>query len=188
MLAPEKTLNSNALPQITAVVGPSGAGKDALISGALARRPDLHWARRVITRPADDGHERHEAVDLAEFARRERSGMFAVSWTAHGLHYGIPWSELSGPNPVILNGSRRALNRMVTVLPEVVVLLVTAPVAVIAARLAARGRESEADIAARLKTRDLTLPEGIRPRLVVNDGTLEQGVERFLQELRLDKA
>ena len=39
------------------VVGASGAGKDTLIAGALAADPRLHWARRVITRPAVAGGE-----------------------------------------------------------------------------------------------------------------------------------
>jgi ribose 1,5-bisphosphokinase len=47
---------------IFAVVGPSGAGKDLLIQGALAARPDLRLVRRVITRPADSGAEDHEAA------------------------------------------------------------------------------------------------------------------------------
>ncbi len=40
---------------ITAIVGPSGAGKDTLIRGALAARPDLRLIRRVITRPTEAG-------------------------------------------------------------------------------------------------------------------------------------
>ena len=37
--------------RLFAIVGPSGAGKDTLIQGALAARPGLSVVRRVITRP-----------------------------------------------------------------------------------------------------------------------------------------
>ena len=53
---------------IFAVVGPSGAGKDTLIAGALRARPDLHLVRRVITRPTEAGGEAFEGVTGAEFA------------------------------------------------------------------------------------------------------------------------
>ena len=42
---------------IFAIVGPSGAGKDTLIEGALKQRPDLRLIRRVITRPTGAGGE-----------------------------------------------------------------------------------------------------------------------------------
>jgi ribose 1,5-bisphosphokinase PhnN len=53
---------------------------------------------------------------------------------------------------------------------------------VLAARLAARGRESAADIAARL-ARDPGLPEGLDIEQVANDGTPEQGVARMVAAL-----
>ena len=55
---------------IFAVVGPSGAGKDTLIAGALERRPDLRLARRVITRPTEAGGEDFEGVTPEAFAAR----------------------------------------------------------------------------------------------------------------------
>jgi ribose 1,5-bisphosphokinase PhnN len=45
---------------------------------------------------------------------------------------------------------------------------------VLASRLAARGRETEADIAARL-ARSVALPDGVKVVRVVNDGSLEEG-------------
>ena len=49
------------------VVGPSGAGKDTLLAGAVAADPRLHWARRVITRPETAGGEPFEGVTEAVF-------------------------------------------------------------------------------------------------------------------------
>ncbi len=74
------------------VVGPSGAGKDTLIAGAKVLRPDLHWARRVITRAEVAGGEPFEGVSLEEFNTRRDAGEFALHWQAHGLSYGVPFA------------------------------------------------------------------------------------------------
>jgi ribose 1,5-bisphosphokinase len=60
--------------------------------------------------------------------------------------------------------------------------VITAPVAVLAARLAARGRESAADIAARL-AREMMLPAGLDVATVMNDATPEEGAARVLDAL-----
>jgi ribose 1,5-bisphosphokinase len=169
---------------IFAVVGPSGAGKDTLIAGALVRRPDLRLVRRVITRPTEAGGEDFEGVSEAEFARRRSRGDFAVDWQAYGLCYGIPGAQVAGPGDVVFNGSRAALPAALRAFPEMRVILVTAPAAILASRLAARGRESAADIADRLDRAGFALPEGIRAVEVLNDATPEVGIARFLAALQ----
>jgi len=169
---------------IFAIVGPSGAGKDTLIAGALAARPDLRLVRRVITRPTGAGGEDFEGVTEADFAIRRERGDFALHWQAHGLSYGIPRAQVTGPGDVIFNGSRAALPEAATVFPGLRVILVTAPDAILATRLAARGRETEADIRQRLTRAAFTLPAGITAETVVNDGALETGIARLLATLQ----
>lgn len=161
------------------VVGPSGAGKDTLLLAAreaLAGNPRFRFARRVITRPAEAGGEDHEAVSEAEFHTRE----FALQWRAHGLWYGIPadiGDDIARGHTVVANVSRDvisvAADRYLTRVIEI-----TAPREILASRLAARGRESSADIAARL-ARTAMLPDGVPVQRVTNDGTLADGVARF---------
>ncbi|PHK97004.1 phosphonate metabolism protein/1,5-bisphosphokinase (PRPP-forming) PhnN [Pseudoroseomonas rhizosphaerae] len=177
---------------LVTVVGASGAGKDTLLGAAraaLAADPRFVFARRVITRPAEarnhPGAEDHSPMTEAEFEAARADGAFALHWRAHGLCYGIPRAierDMVEGRVVVANLSR-------TVLAEAAaryrlrVLLVTAPPAVLAARLAGRGRESAAEIALRLG-REATLPEGLAVREVANDGTPEEGAARLLAALR----
>jgi ribose 1,5-bisphosphokinase len=165
------------------VVGPSGAGKDTMIDcarQALAGDPRFRFIRRVITRPADAAGEAHEAVTEGEFAARS----FALSWRAHGLCYGIPAemaADLARGAVVVANISRTVIVEAARRFPARVIA-VTAPAEVLAARLAARGREAASDAASRL-ARAVALPAGVPVETVANDSTLEMGVARFLAAL-----
>ena len=70
------------------------------------------------------------------------------------------------------------------VFPGLRVILVTAPDAVLAARLAARGREALAEITARLARAGFVLPEGIVADVVMNDASPAEGVARLLAALQ----
>ena len=173
--------------RLFAIVGPSGAGKDTLIQGALAARPGLSVVRRVITRPTSAGGEDFEGVTAAAFAARSKAGEFALTWQAHGLSYGIPKSALlplAQGEDVLFNGSRQGLPEASAMWPGLVVIHVTAPPALLAARLAARGRESAGDIAQRVERAALPLPPGLNIVTVVNDGSAAEGVARFLAALQ----
>ncbi|HEY6919006.1 MAG TPA: phosphonate metabolism protein/1,5-bisphosphokinase (PRPP-forming) PhnN [Tabrizicola sp.] len=169
---------------ITAIVGPSGAGKDTLIRGALAARPDLHLVRRVITRPTEAGGEDFEGVTAEDFAHRQERGDFALVWEAHGLSYGIPRDQLAGPGDVVFNGSRAALPAAKQVFPGLRVVLVTAPDIILAARLAARGRETPTGIRERLSRSAFEMPTGIAFQTVINDASVQVGVARLLAALQ----
>ena len=164
---------------LVAVVGPSGAGKDTLMAGARSRLgPDgrFRFVRRSITRPASAGGEEHEPLDRDAFLRRRDGGGFALWWEAHGLLYGIPRdieADLAAGRRVVANLSRGVLSEADARYP-LLVLEITAPPEVLAARLAARGRENPDAIAERL-AREAPLPPSLRVRWVVNDGSPEAG-------------
>lgn len=172
------------------VVGPSGAGKDALMEGArgaLADDQGFRFARRLITRPALAGAEDHDSCDEAAFVAARTRGELALSWAAHGLHYGIPARELAGiagGEVVIANISRGAISQAEALAERVVVIEITAPAAVLAKRLAARGRESEAEIAARLAREAQLLTGRAALRRIVNDRTIAEGADELVGLLR----
>ena len=158
------------------VVGPSGAGKDTLMDAARARLgadPRFRWVRRVVTRPAEAGGEDHEPADPETFAARRDAGGFALSWEAHGIAYGIPAdiaADLASGRVVVANGSRTVIADAATRFPTMVIE-VTAPAEVLAARLAGRGREDAADIAERL-ARAVPMPDGVAIVRIDNGGAL----------------
>lgn len=70
------------------VVGPSGAGKDTLLTWLKSRVRTsslLHWARRTIDRPlSTDLHaEQHKSVELEGFEKLLKEGAFAMHWEAN---------------------------------------------------------------------------------------------------------
>jgi phosphonate metabolism protein PhnN/1,5-bisphosphokinase (PRPP-forming) len=176
------------------VVGPSGAGKDSLIDAArraLADRPRFVFPRRIVTRPSDPGSEAHDTLGEEDFARQRDAGAFFLHWGAHGLHYALPGSiagDLAAGRTVVANVSRAVIDEARGKHPATTVVVVTAPPAVLAERLAARGREDAAAVEGRL-ARAAERPSGTHPGdpgvvTVMNDGPLAVAVERFLKVLK----
>lgn len=176
------------------VVGPSGAGKDSVINYALDRLANarVERVRRVITRADDAGGEDHEEISVAGFEEQRALGAFAVSWSAHGLHYGIPKEtkvRLAAGEILIANGSRSALPLFrATFWPMKVINIIASP-EVLAKRLIARGRESEEEIFNRLSRRVPTLAHEPDVTTIDNSGSLEiagNALATLIQSLQQD--
>ena len=177
------------------VVGPSGAGKDSLIEGAraacesgrLAGCAEVVFARRVITRAAGSPGEDHDALDDRTFAAERERGAFLMTWEAHGLSYGLRrdlLDALAGGRHVIANGSRNSVADLAARVPQLVVIEVTAPAEVLAARILSRGRETPEQVHARVMRQVDPLQADVHSIEVANDGTLEEGVARFIAALQ----
>jgi ribose 1,5-bisphosphokinase len=129
------------------VVGPSGAGKDTLIRlvrEAQARNGTLVFPRRIVTR-AGNPWEDHDTVSREQFEEGLRFGLYPLHWEAHGLHYGLPVSvvtDVAAGRTVVANVSRHVIATARQLFVRVAVAYVTAPPAVLAQRLAVRGREA----------------------------------------------
>jgi ribose 1,5-bisphosphokinase len=175
--------------RLIVVVGASGVGKDSLLRAwrATLADADVAFAQRVITR-VPDPDEAHEAVTGGDFARLRSHGLLATWWQAHGLDYGVRHDQLAPlarGGWVVLNGSRAHLPALRRQAGGLRVIEVRAPAQVLAARLAARGREDA-------RTRDERLNRRVeaptRADLVlVNDGALAHGVDmlrRWWHDLR----
>ena len=138
------------------VVGPSGAGKDTLIDAVHAACRDeagIVFPRRVVTRPSSSAED-HDTISDAAFDEAATGGAFALWWAAHGLKYGIPAAiddDIRTGRTVVCNVSRTVIGAARTRYARVVVVLVTAPQDILAARLRARGRGSDGSVADRVQ-------------------------------------
>lgn len=178
--------------RLVLVVGPSGAGKDSVIRGAraaLARRPDVTFPRRIITRPRDPtGGEDHDPCDPQTFLRRAEDGEFALHWRANGLSYGVPAgidADLAVGRAVVVNVSRGIVAAAEARYPGLAVCVVTASSSTRAARLRQRGRESAVDIRARLDRADAFAVVARRVFEIDNDGPLDVSVAALVQTIAL---
>ncbi|MBB4396009.1 phosphonate metabolism protein/1,5-bisphosphokinase (PRPP-forming) PhnN [Bradyrhizobium sp. ERR14] len=141
--------------RLVLVVGPSGAGKDTLLRLAQAACADDHdivFPRRIVTRESS-ADEDNVALGPDEFRRACEHGDFAVHWDAHGHSYALPLDindDIRAGRTVVANVSRTVIGALRQAYADIVVVAITAPPDVLAARLAARARQSDSNIAERL--------------------------------------
>jgi ribose 1,5-bisphosphokinase len=171
------------------IVGPSGAGKDTLIAGAkagLAHDPRFVFPRRLVTRMAIAHLEDHETITRAHFEDLRETGRYTLCWQAHGHGYILPESiksDLAAGRVVVCNGSRAVVAEARDRYPASAIILVTAKRDLRASRLAARGRETPAEIAARLDREAPPVPAGTDPLVIDNSGQLHDGIARLRDAL-----
>jgi len=141
--------------KLVLVVGPSGAGKDTLLGlarVACADDPTIVFVRRVVTREASSAED-NEQITVDAFREACARGAFAIHWEAHGHAYGLPRSiedDIRAGRTVVANVSRTVIPALRQAYAKVVVVSITAPADVLAARLAMRRRGSDGNIAQRL--------------------------------------
>ena len=166
------------------VVGPSGVGKDSLIDEArIAFRDDPRYVfvRRVVTRKAAADSEDHDSLDEAAFVEAEKRGLFALTWRAHGLCYGLPMamrSQLAKGQKVIANISRSVVSQAECLCPHVTLLNLTADPALLA------GREQPADIAKRVARDSAVHVRKAHIVTIENNTELRDAAAVFIEAIR----
>jgi ribose 1,5-bisphosphokinase len=174
---------------LVVVVGPSGAGKDTLITLArtlCADDPRIVFPRRIVTR-APSATEDHDCITPSAFAAAAGQGAFAFWWEAHGLKYALPAAidaEIARGKTVVCNVSRGIIGALRARYANLTVVLVTAPKDVLLARLAARGREAGGDVTERL-SRSAPPVADLAPDVEIeNVGEIDEGARRLSAVLR----
>jgi len=189
-IGPQQMAPGASTGALVLVVGPSGAGKDTLLTGAhgeLSAAANFMFPRREITRPQDAGGEDHVAIEMDAFRVRCRAGAYGLFWRAHGMGYGLPrriddW--LQSGRLVAVNASRSVVAQARDRYARVAIVTVTAPTALLTARLLARGRETADEVARRVARSAMPAPQGPDAFEIVNDGSPNQAIGRFVKLLR----
>jgi guanylate kinase len=144
-------------PLIIIVSGPSGAGKDAVVQGLLARNDSLHFVVTATTRQPRAGEK--DGVDYhflgrEEFERRLAAGEFLENALVYGEHRGVLRRELTDAlasgRDVIMRVNVDGARAMRRLLPDAVfVFLIAESAEVLLRRMDRRGSESEQSLAGR---------------------------------------
>jgi ribose 1,5-bisphosphokinase len=173
---------------LVSIVGPSGAGKDTLISlAAEACRNDrgIVFPRRIVTRPSSDVED-HDSVTAAGFDEALTRGHLAFWWEAHGHRYGIPKainSDIQAGHVVVCNVSRAIVPKLATIYQNLLTVLVTAPDSVLERRLRNRGRSTDHSVAQRL-ARNMEFRGLVVDVVIENTATPHRAAELLQQQLR----
>jgi ribose 1,5-bisphosphokinase len=172
------------------VVGPSGAGKDTLLSAAqamLASDNRIVFPRRSVTRDAS-AFENNEPVTHVDFDRAVTSGAYALWWRAHEHGYGVARGiddEIGKGHVVVVNVSRTIIGEARQKYQRAIVVLITAPADVLAERLSTRGRASDGDLGGRLQRASLDT-NGAPDLVISNVGAIDDNARKlaaFIAEL-----
>lgn len=169
---------------VVLIVGPSGAGKDALLHGVaeqLSGTTSFHFATRTINRPSHEA-ERNDVLTLDDPAAIAQSGAYALYWQAHGLIYAISADiddHVRAGRCVVFNASRTIVAAARHRYANVKIVYINAPRKVRTHRLALRGRETAEEIETRLAREVETFPASAADHLINNEQSLEAGVNEL---------
>ncbi len=174
--------------RLVLVVGPSGAGKDTLLNltrAACTGDTGIVFPRRVVTREASSSED-NDYLSVDAFQHALARGEFSLHWEAHGHCYGVPRAlddDIRVGRTVVVNVSRTIIDVARRAYAETVVVLVTAPPAILAERLAMRGRDSDGRIEARLGRAVAYAAPDVT---IVNVGDAEAHARRLVNAIRSD--
>jgi len=177
--------------RLVLVVGPSGAGKDTLLSVARAACADdrtVVFPRRVITREASASEDNDE-VSIGTFQEALARGEYAMHWEAHGHCYALPRTiddEIRIGRTIVANVSRTVIGAMRSAYADVVVVSITAPPNVLAERVAMRARTSDGMVENRLR-RTVTDASAVPDVTIVNVGSAEYHARQLVRVIKGEK-
>ncbi|NDH70962.1 MAG: phosphonate metabolism protein/1,5-bisphosphokinase (PRPP-forming) PhnN [Rhodobacteraceae bacterium] len=172
--------------KMIAIVGPSGVGKDSVMSGLCRANKNFLLVQRAITRAPDPLGENHISLSEKEFENAKKAGQFVLDWKAHGLSYGIPFNSISALHKgqdMLINLSRNVLEEAHAVFDNFVVINLSASKDVLRQRLLARGREDDKDIEKRIERNVLALPPDLNVHSVNNDHLIDQTINNIIEYL-----
>ena len=144
------------------VTGPSGSGKDEVISMLGGSGLRFHMATTAVTREPRPGERpgvNHYFLTPAEFERWDAEGKLLESAEVYGRRYGTPRREIEGPisggQDVVLRVDVQGAKSVKNKLPDAVLIFIAPPSAEeMRKRLESRATEAGGEIDDRLDSLD----------------------------------
>lgn len=156
----EGALNKTSSPLLLILSGPSGAGKDAILSRMKELETSLEFIVTTTTRPRrpkeKNGIDYH-FISEADFKKMIDAGKLLEWAKVYGNWYGVPREPvkkaLAGGRDVIIKVDIQGADTIKKILPQAVSIFLIAPsLEELNNRLRKRNTESAADLNLRLQT------------------------------------
>ena len=179
------------------ISGPSGAGKGTLVDHLVARVPSLWVSVSATTRcprPGETDAEDYYFLTRDEFESLIERGQLLEWAEVHGNLYGTLASVVEEKRAegldVILEIDPQGALQVLDVMPDAVLVFITAPLPELERRIRARGAETDEQVHTRMQTalRELTLVE--RYNHVVENNDVSRATEqlvRIIESLRSEE-
>src|SRR5262249_18756803 len=153
-----------------------------LAKAACADDANIVFPRRLITRESSASEDNQE-VSAETFQHAIANGDYAMHWEAHGHRYALSRAiddDIRAGRTVIANVSRTVIAATRCAYASVVVVSITAPPDVLAARLAMRARVSDGQLQQRL-ARTVDETTATPDFTIVNSGAAEYHARQLVR-------
>ena len=182
-------LGTDAAPLLVVLSGPSGVGKDALLSRMRERGAPYHFTVTATTRQRRTAER--DGVDYIFVTREQFEGMIdsqgLLEWAeVYGNLYGVPRAQVAGAlrdgRDVIVKPDVQGAATIRRLAPDAVFIFLAPPSSEeLRRRLEERLTESPEVLKRRLKTAEAEMDEASKfDHVVVNhDGRLDEAVEEI---------
>ena len=164
------------------VSGPSGSGKDTLLTELFARHPEVELSISSVTRdmrPGEKEGQKYHFISREDFERGLAEDAFLEHNAYRGNYYGTPKAPveacLAAGRDMILEIDVNGAAAVRKLMPQAVSIFIMPPsFPVLRQRLSGRGTESAEVVAGRLKAAVAEIAQAVAyDYIVVNDDLLE---------------
>ena len=145
---------------IFVISGPSGCGKDTLLSALFKKRPDIKFSISSITRAMREGEiegEKYNFISREKFEEMLANDMFLEHNVFVGNYYGTPKQPVldaaSNGHNILIEVDVNGADQIRTKLPQAIFIFIMPPsVEILRQRLSGRGTETEDVIQKRMES------------------------------------
>jgi len=189
---------SSAAPLLVVISGPSGVGKDAVLSRLRERGVPAHFTVTATTRPKREvnpaDHQFLRFLSEAEFDRLLAQDGLLEHAQVYGYRYGVPKAQvkeaLGAGKDVIMRVDVQGAATIKRLVPDALLIFLASPsIEELEARLRSRGLDDSQVIQRRLAAAAREVTEQSRfDYVVVNErGRLDQTVDRVLEIMEKER-